>query len=73
MINPHKRKVIEVIALLKRGHALSAREISHHCDIHPSNAASTLDLLLEYGLIRFAGKGPRAVGGGHQPATWRWI
>lgn len=69
---PHKRKVIEIIALLKRGHALSAREIAEHCDVHPSNASSTLDLLLEYGLISFAGKGLRAKGGGHQPATWRW-
>jgi len=70
---PTKRKVVEVIALLKPGHAMSASEIAAHCDITPYNVASTLELLAEYDLIRFAGKGRRAVGGGHQPATWRWV
>lgn len=70
---PHKRKVVELVAMLKRGHPMSASELAQHCDMHPSNVASTLDLLLEYDLVRFAGKGAQPASGGHRPATWRWV
>ncbi len=69
----HKRKTVEIIATLRLGHAMSARELADHCDMRPSNVSSTLDLLLEHELIRYVGKGPQPKNGGHRPALWRWV
>jgi len=71
--HPHKRKVVEIIAMLKRGQALSATDLEEHCDVSSANVMTTLRLLEEYGLICFAGWGERRANGGHFPATWRWV
>ncbi len=69
----HKRKIVEVIATLKANQAVSASEIADACEMHPSNVSTTLDLLLEYELVRYAGKGPQSKNGGHRPALWEWV
>lgn len=71
--SPHKRKMVEIIAALRTGAAMTAAELEAACEVSESNVMSTLKLLREHGLVRFAGWGKRAANGGHFPATWEWV
>ena len=66
---PHKRKTVEIIATLRSGMPMTAAELESACEVSEANVMSTLKLLREHGLVRFAGWGKRAANGGHHPAT----
>lgn len=71
--SPHKRKMVEIIAALRTGTPMTAAELEATCEVSECNVMSTLKLLREHGLVRFAGWGKRAANGGHYPATWEWV
>ncbi len=70
---PHKRKTVEIIAALRTGSPMTASQLRAKCNVAECNVISTLKLLRDYGLIRFAGWGPRSPTGGMYPATWEWV
>jgi DNA-binding transcriptional ArsR family regulator len=70
---PHKRKTVEIVAALRAGTPMTAADLEAACEVSESNVMSTIKLLREHGLVRFAGWGKRAANGGHHPARWEWV
>ena len=70
---PHKRNTVEIVAALRAGMPMTAAELETACEVSESNVMSTLKLLQEHGLVRFAGWGRRTANGGHFPARWKWV